>query len=268
MPDPARETDLHIHTHHSYCASSEMTLENIAKRAVEAGLAVVGLSDHAWLDLERGCRPAIAHLLETRKELAARDWPVTFMLGVEADCAPGRGAAGGDDIKLLEYSIGSYHFAEVRENLVPPPGTPEKLAGMLAEGFRSVVESTHITLAGHPLHIPRRIYRSMTDGMFDHLAETYRMAIELSAPHLATAASRGIAIEINSHALFPRIRAAMLPFFTSARNAGCRFAVSSDAHRPGEVGRGRAQTLEYARSAGITPGLLLDAGSIQRHAGR
>jgi len=244
-----------------------MTMETIAARASQAGFTVIGISDHTWLDLERGCRPAVAHIMESRREIDAVKTPVRILLGAEADCAPGRGAAGGDELRLLDYAVGSYHFADVRENQASAPDSPEKLASMLAGGFRSVVESPHITIAGHPLHIPRRIYRVMPDPLFDLLPEAYRMAIELSLPQLKTAAERGIAIEINAHALFPRIRAGMLPFYRLAREAGCRFAVTSDAHRPGEVGKGRAEAVKYAEQAGISPGLLLDAGSIQLRAG-
>lgn len=268
MAAPLTDIDLHIHTYHSYCASADMTLKMIAQRAGDKGLVVAGISDHLWLDLERGCRPAVDHILETRLEIEALHSPVLFLLGAEADCAPGRGAAGGDELRLLDYAVGSYHFADVRENQAPVPENPEQLGKMLADGFLSVVSVPHIKVAGHPLHIPRRIYRAMPDALFDVLPDAYRLAIGLVAPHLAIAASRGVAIEINSHALFPRIRGAMLPFFRLAREAGCRFAITSDAHRPGEIGRGRAETMEYARLAGISSDDLLDAGSIARRAGQ
>jgi histidinol phosphatase-like PHP family hydrolase len=241
-----------------------MTIEAIGQKAQEAGLAVIGISDHIWLDLERGSRPAIEHLLASRDEIDAYGGATRILLGAEADCAPGRGAAGGEGLRLLDYTVGSYHFAEVREHQAEPPETPEQLAIMLVEGFRSVVESPHINICGHPLHIPRRIYRAMPDSLFDLLPEAYRRAISAAKPHLVTAAGKGVIIEMNSHALFPKVREGMLPFFRLAREAGCRFAVTSDAHRPGEVGRGRAETIEYAGRAGITDALLFDAGSIQR----
>lgn len=268
MATPPPASDLHIHTFHSYCASKEMTLEAVEKEAVRAGLGVIGISDHIWLDLERGCRPAVAHILATGNEIESYGGKIRFLLGAEADCAPGRGAAGGNDLHSLDYVVGSYHFAEVREKQEPVPETPEQLATMLARGFQSAVEADHITIAGHPLHIPRRIYRAVPDTLFDLMPETYRLATVMSGPILETAAKRGVVIEVNSHALFPRVREGMLPFFQLAREAGCRFAVTSDAHRPGEVGRGRAETLEYALRAGITGNLLADFSSIQRREAR
>jgi len=259
-------SDLHVHSYHSYCASPEMTLAAIAIKAVETGLATVGISDHIWLDLERGCRPAVAHILNTRKELEGLPTPVRFLLGAEADCTPGRGAAGGDELRLLDYAIGSYHFAEVRENEAPVPGTPEGLGLMLAEGFRAVVEAPHISVAGHPLHIPRRIYRAMNDRVRAGLPQVYRTAVEAASGHLRTAASRGVAIELNARALFPKVRPAMLPFFMSARRAGCRFSLTCDAHRPGEMDA-RGELAVYADGLGLSSADFLNAGNFSPHAG-
>ena len=251
MTNLAGEIDLHVHTFHSYCASPQMTLEAIAKKAMETGLSVVGLADHFWLDRDRGCRPAVAHILLTRNELVSRQGPVRFLLGAESDCSPSRGAAGGEELSQLDYAVGSYHFAEVRENEAPMPLTADALGIMLAEGFRSIVEAPHIRVAGHPLHIPRRIYRAMNDSIRTNLAGVYRTAIDSALPHLKTAARRGVAIEMNVRALFPRIRPAMFSFYAAALKAGCQFSLTCDAHRPGEMDA-RVDLAAYADELGLS----------------
>jgi len=88
-------TDFHVHSSLSWCAGAEMTAEAIAETAGKRGLSVIGLADHLWLDPRRESRPAIARLLGRREALADLGSQVRILLGAEADCAPGRGIAGG-----------------------------------------------------------------------------------------------------------------------------------------------------------------------------
>lgn len=234
-----------------------MTLEAIARNAAALGLQTAGISDHIWLDPERGCRPTVAHILGLREEIARLPSPPRFLLGAESDCAPPWGPAGGAELARLDFVIGSYHFADVRLGAMPAPATAAELAVLLLAGFRSVVDGGHVTVAGHPFHIPRRIYAGLPPALAKNLAPAYAFVRAGAHPLLALAASLGVALELNAGALFPRLRPELLPVFREARELGCRFILSSDAHRPEEMER-RAGLLDYAASIGRDASSMLD----------
>ncbi len=248
--------DLHVHTHRSYGVSAAMTPAAIADRAAAVGTLTVGLADHLWLDAARGCRPAVDHLRQREAELSGLRGPVRFLLGAEADCAPGRGAAGGAELSRLGFVICSYHFADVRLGDEAPPATAEGLARLLLGGFRSAVESGVATAAGHPFHVPRRVLAGLPDAVRGALDRVHEIISAEAPPLLAKAARRGVALELNAPALTPRVRPLLLPVFRAARERGCRFILSSDAHQPSELGY-RASLFSYARELGLGAADLL-----------
>lgn len=247
--------DYHIHTFHSYCAGKEMSLEAICGRARRLGLETAGISDHLWLDAERVCRPSVEHLMDIRGEMDGVPRPPRLLLGAEADCAPAWGAAGGPALARLDYAIGSYHFGDVRLGAERAPETAEGLARLLLAGFGSVVTADHVSIAGHPFHIPRKILRGLSGPVRADPGAVYALIQAGAGPLLETARDRGVALELNARALGPIARTGLLPVFRKAREAGCRFVVSSDAHHPHEMDR-RADLGDYAGAIGLGAGDL------------
>lgn len=243
--------EFHVHTNVSWCAGEDMSPAAMRARAAAEGLSLLGFADHLWLDPKRGCRPALARVLGLRRSLAALppSGPRT-LAGAEADCAPGLGAAGGEGLRELDFVVAAYHFADVRTGLVSWPRTPEELARILLDGFRSVIDAPGVRIAGHPFFIPPSVWRRLPEGLREEPEEAFAVVARSAGRLLALAAERGIAIELNAKALGPWARETMRPVVAAARECGCRFALSSDAHLLGEIGRSLSLS-EWVRSAGI-----------------
>jgi histidinol phosphatase-like PHP family hydrolase len=249
--------DMHVHTNASWCAAREMSPWAIAGAAGTAGARIIGLADHLWLDPKRGTRPAAERLFRLRDEAFHCGSGASLRLGAEADCAPGLGVAGGETLRRLDFAVVSYHFADLRRGTRDWPTSPEKLAEIMVEGFRSVVEAPFVTIAGHPFFVPLRIMGRMPAVVTTRLSETFDRARRQAEPWLVLAARRGIALELNAKALGPLARRMLLPFFRDAAEIGCRFALSSDAHRLADIGETRA-LLSYADEIGVRKTSFLD----------
>jgi len=243
--------EFHVHTALSWCAARAMSVDSIRAEAAQAGLSVIGLADHLWLDPKRGSRPSIDRLL-TLRATAAAPGPVKLLLGAEADCAPHAGLAGGETVKALDYVIAAYHFTDVRHGATPPPQTVEDLARLQLAGFRSLLQPAHVTIAGHPFYIPPTIFHALPEDVQRRMPEVFALIARDAGPLFAEAKARGIAIELNAKALGLRHRDVLSPVILLAKEAGCRFVLSSDAHLPGEVGRSRSLA-SYATALGLTP---------------
>src|SRR6185503_717564 len=198
-----------------------------------------------------GSRPSIDRLLTLRPQVAASS-PVKLLLGAEADCAPHAGLAGGESVSALDYVIAAYHFTDVRHGAEPVPETPEALARLLLNGFHSLIRAPHATIAGHPFFIPPTVYHKLPETLQRRIPDAFALVRQSAAPLFAEAKARNVAIELNAKALGPRHRDALLPLFRLAKDAGCRFVLSSDAHLPGEIGRSRSLSA-YATTLGLTP---------------
>ncbi len=246
-----RRADFHIHTNLSWCAAKEMSLDAIVRAAQTLGMSTVGLADHLWLDPRRGCRPAVSRLLSLREPLARLRAPIRLLLGAEADCAPHRGLAGGDEVRQLDFVIASYHFTDVREGATPWPEAPEELAARLVDGFRSLIQAPGVSIAGHPFFIPPRVYHRLPVNLQEHVGDAFNLVQREVGALFEEAARRRIAIEFNAKALGPLHRQPLLPLFRLARECGCGFVLSSDAHRLEELGRTHSLA-DYLKMAGVT----------------
>lgn len=256
--------EYHIHTNASWCAASAMTPAAIAAAARRLGVGVLGFADHLWLTKPRAgraadaARPATSRIMEIRPllDVLPAGGP-HILLGAEADCAPALGIAGGDTLAGLDYVVGAYHFSEIRTGRAPWPDTPESLARVMLEGFRSVVTAGHVRVAGHPFFIPPRVYHALPEGLREHLDVTFALVAGGVAPLLEIARDAGIALELNAKALGPLHRPALAPVYRAAKAAGCRFVLSSDAHRLEDVGKSATLT-GWAKSVGIEPADFMD----------
>ncbi len=252
--------DLHVHTNASWCAGREMSPDAIARAGEISRIPAIGLADHLWLDPKRGTRPAPERLLRLREEIRKPDARKILLVGAEADCAPGIGAAGGKSLSKLDFAVVAYHFADLRRGLVPWPETPEALASMIVDGFRAVIEAPFVTVAGHPFFIPPRILARLPEGLLSNLDEAFEAARKRVGPLFELAARRGIALELNAKALGPVARRTLLPLFRAAAEQGCRFALSSDSHMLGDIGKTRLM-LGYAEKIGLKESSFLEPGA-------
>jgi len=265
--DPLLRHDLHLHTTASWDAAAEMTPAAVVARARAAGLEAVGFADHLWLTPKGTCRPSPAYLSRKRgqepfsppkgvRSLSIEDGrapdPFCVLFGVEADCAPVPGMAGGGDLKAFDFVIGSYHFADLRYGSVPRPSSPEEFTARLLAGLRSVLEAPRVDIVGHPFHMPWRALEHLPESLRARIPEAVAGALEQAGPLIDLAVQRGIALELNARALTHRGRAGLSAFFREALRRGARFVISSDAHQLAEMD-GVGEVADYARGLGIRP---------------
>jgi len=244
--------DLHLHTTASWDASAEMTPRAVADRARTMGLEAAGFADHLWLTPKGKSRPSPAYLLRSRTRIPAEPSGPRLLLGVEADCAPAPGMAGGDDLKAFDFVIGSYHFADLRYGSVPRPSSPGEFTERLLAGLRSVLEAPRVDIVGHPFHMPWRALEHLPEALRDRIPEAVASALAQAGPLIDIAVGRGVALELNARALTPRARAGLSIFFREALHRGARFVISSDAHQLAEMD-GVEGVADYARELGIRP---------------
>jgi hypothetical protein len=126
----------------------------------------------------------------------------------------------------------------------------EELALRILDGFRSLLDAPAARIAGHPFFIPPSVYRRLPETLQDRLGDVFAIVVRGAGRLLPIAAGRKIAIELNVKALGPQSRKVMLPVLRTARECGCRFALSSDAHQLDEIGR-TLGLAGYLRTAGI-----------------
>lgn len=256
-----------LHTHHERCGHAEGSLADVAGWAIERGIAVLGVSDHAprFADPADHPLPAtqmarsqwdgyLAEAAALRDELAGR---LDLRVGVEADYLPGTEAVyrAALDRPELDYVLGSVH------EVPAPDGAwalfhPETYAGAdLDEVHRRYWE----TVAG-----------AATSGLFDVLAhlDLVRMLPSPTEPPFAAIedaldaiADAGVAVEINGSGMrrdgrpYPDE-----PILAGLVRRGVPISYGSDAHRRGQLGLG------WGEARGLLAGL--GVGRVASYRGR
>jgi putative hydrolase len=213
LPEPARQLlgrlhgDLHSHSDWSDGGSP---IEEMARAAAALGHQYLALTDHSprltvahglsaealWRQLEVVCR--------VNQELA----PFRLLSGIEVD--------------ILE------------------DGSLDQAPELLAE-LDVVVASVHSKLRMGPADMTRRMVAAVSNPHVDVLGHcTGRILAGRGRPQstfdhevvFAACAANGTAVEINSR---PERRDPPEALLRAAARAGCRFAVDSDAHAPGQL---------------------------------
>jgi histidinol-phosphatase (PHP family) len=251
-PAPA---DYHMHT--PLCHHAEGWPVEYAAVAIERGLDEIGFSDHnpmaAQFDDWRMSIDDLPRYLEevqaARCEFANR---LTIRLGLECDFLEGREAwieelsnkAGWD------YLIGSVHYINEEWAIDDPdPKWNSQWLGKIGEVWDIYWE---------------KYRRCAASGLFDFLAHPdlvkkfgHRPEGDLRRfyePTIKVIAEAGVAIEISTAGL-RKPCAELYPadgFLSLAAEAGVPIVISSDAHRPDEVGLEFETAIAAARRAGFS----------------
>lgn len=227
--------DCHTHSDASDGASP---IEEMASAARELGHEYLVLTDHSpRLTVARGLSPQrLRDQLGVVAELNERLSPPRVLTGIEVDILPD-GSLDQDPELLAELDV---VVASVHSELRMPE--PEMTRRMLA-----AVANPRVNILGH---CTGRLVtgRGRPESRFD------------AAAVFAACRDNDVAVEINSRPerLDPPRRLLRL-----ARELGCRFAVDSDAHAPGQLGwlpYGCARALECGvRPADVVNTLPADA---------
>jgi DNA polymerase (family X) len=223
--------DLHDHTDWS---DGTRTIEEMARAAAARGRSYLAVSDHSrgravanGLSVER-LREQIAQIK------AARDaYGVRLLCSSEVDIRADGSMDFPDDVLAeLDIVVGSIHSAFT--------GSKEKQTERMIRAIRN----PYVNIIGHPtgtLLEARGGYEFDADAVFKAAAET------------------GTALEINANPARLDLSAALV---RRAKEAGCTFAISTDAHHIENL-----DDLFYgvgtARKAGLTKGDVLNARPVE-----
>ena len=231
--------DYHTHTRYSkgllvYYHGKGTIEENVAAAAAK-GLREIGITDHGPGHIFYGLN--LSRLPDMRRDVAeaARKYPeVKIQLGVEANIIhSGNGLdVAPEDIEKFDFINAGYHHGVPKGDMIRNPICS---AGIFPSGSRQQLENRNTEMA------LRAIHENPGDkGPFD-VGEIGR-ACE----------ARGTWLEINSrhsHLTVDEIRRTM--------NFDVTYVVSSDAHKPSQVG-GVTAALERAEEAGLDFGRIIN----------
>jgi histidinol-phosphatase (PHP family) len=255
-------TDYHLHLRpdeDGTTAERYFTAENVDRyreAAAAAGVEELGVSEHVYrfrqaLDLWR-------HPFWEEQAVDDLDAYCEFVrgaglkLGVECDFVPGAEDRTANllDARDFDYVVGSVHF--VGEAAVDHPGW---------DIWKD---------RGEPEEVWRRYFEALAEcarsGLFDVLAHPDLVKVwgrgrplpdrdprAFYEPAVAAIAESGIAVEVSTAGLRKPVGELYpsLPFAEMCVEAGAPFALSSDAHRPQEVGLGYDRALEFLQGLGV-----------------
>lgn len=264
--------DYHVHTFR--CGHAGGASRDFVLRAIERGLSEIAFTDHIPLYfLPPGERDPKLAMREEQFDDYVREieglkaefrGSISVRLGLEADYAEGREAELARWLARADWDLvlGSVHWVDGDwiDDPATSPGRFER------EGAESLYDRYYDLLA-----------RAARTGLFDVLAHfdlpkkhghrpgEPRAAAERAA--ISAAREGNVAVEISSAGLRKPVREGYPePRLLRAMVAeGIPVTFSSDAHAPAEVGWGYEQTLELARSAGVTEFVTLEKRRPTRH---
>lgn len=235
------------HTHTVYSHGSGTILDN-ARAAKEKGLEVVGIADHGpanWWYIGTTGLEAFDQIIEEVKRVQREFNDLKILAGTEANIISYQGEL---DIPLelqrkLDQVLAGFHIAVRPKSL--DDGVKflyHRIWGKLSKQVKMKArnENTKAVVAA--------IYNNEID-IITHPG----LNISIDTPELARACVKtDTALEINAgHGV------KSIEFIQAAARQGVKFAIGSDAHRPGDVGR-LEPGVKAARLAGLNPDQIVN----------
>jgi histidinol phosphatase-like PHP family hydrolase len=242
--------DLHCHSRVSSCATPECTVERLVTRAADAGLALLGLTDHI-----HGNEPTrLEEIYALAAHVRSQAWPVRVWVGAELSLlGPGRMPVAPHQVAGLDYVLVSPNHVGVPHVEGPHDWTPESVAHWLLDHLAAAIDERPLAVS-HPFDhgFELRVPAAAVFAAFDR---------ERIRALLVWAAKRRVAIELNARKV-RRAPAFYQELIGLARDTGARFTLGSDSHSPDEMAYGgadgREQYEELLRRIGLTPALVWD----------
>lgn len=259
-------TDYHLHLRPDELTATpagHFTEENVARYraiATERGITELGVSEHIyrfeqaltiwqhplWREFARDDLDAYCEFVRERTDLR---------LGIEADFIPGAGAEDRTASLLegrdFDYVVGSVHFLrddslDTEDHSVWDRGnSPEQIWRSYFQTLGQAARSGLFDILAHPDLV--KVWGPERPTPAGDLRRYYEPAIEAIA-------ETGIAVEVSTAGLRKRARE-LYParaFLEMCLDAGAPIALSSDAHRPEDVGADYDQALELLNSVGVS----------------
>ncbi|HHY95547.1 MAG TPA: PHP domain-containing protein [Firmicutes bacterium] len=249
--------DYHTHTRYSHGTG---TVEQNVEAASRCGLTEVAISDHGPGLMFVGVEGEYI-LRVMRREIdrvQARYPHIRVLLGVEANVITPRGDLdlSPSHLSLIDILLVGLHpqlrFALWR---AAGPLVWNHIRARVAKTERARRRAREVNTTALINAVSRYTVKAVTHAGLKMDVDMARLA--------PVCAQRGTAIEINSMHGYPSV-----PALQEAARAGAQFLISSDAHRPADVGA-LEPGLVLAQAAGLTPARVLNASrSIPAPAGQ
>jgi histidinol-phosphatase (PHP family) len=273
MADPWR---ISLHGGHSgeFCEHAEGTLRAVVEAAVTAGMATVGLSEHAPRSEDRFLYPSerqkgftvgrlqsdfdayVAEAKALAQEFSDR---VEILVGFEAEVVP---AASYADQMLalkekyaLEYMVGSVHYV----GEIQIDGTLEEFHAAVAAsgGIESLAVRYYDTVADMAARLKPEVV-----GHLDLIRRNAPVGADLQTAAIAAAADRALQSVKESGAILDLNTAGWRkglgnPYpeprlVRQAQELGIAFCFGDDSHGPTQVGDGIDRARDYLLGLGVT----------------
>ena len=239
-------------------------IDGMLERAAVVGVREYGISEHIFqLDEGRGIFPAIPEEGRrfSRDEYVgmvadARDRSgLRVRLGLEVDFVPGTEVAVRAVLDGVnwDYLIGSIHQIGERDIFEYTPSTPSECHDLWRRYYQLFIDAA-------------------SSGLFDILSHPARNSLlnshlpddidELLGDIASVASANDVALELNGEDV-SRWPSLVEKVANACGRAGCFMSLGSDAHEPGNVGRGLALATEIAVRAGV-PGIVSFEGRERR----
>lgn len=252
-----------LHTH-SVFSDGVDTLEAIADTAIKKGFSTLGFSDHSFTDFDDSfCmknRVFDSYVSKVQELKALYAGKLDLFCGMELDYY-----SENIPVDRLDYVIGSVHYVK-RDGIYygvdhtaqgEQQGIDEGCGGDVAlyvrEYYRSICE--HITK--NPIDVIGHFDVLTKFGLIDENADFYRREAFAAVDY---AVERGVIIEINTGAVFKKLKQAPYPaLFLLKRicKKGGRVCIDADAHKKENIDYFFAESRELMKEAGFRSSTVL-----------
>lgn len=231
------DNDLHIHSKVSLCSNDpSQTTANILHYAEENNLKTICVTDHFWDSEVEGASQWYAvqdyQHISSSLPLPQKE-NIRFLFGCETELDKNfnLGISKESFDKFDFVIIPTTHFHMTDFTVPKEVKRPIDKARLLVERFNSVLD---MDLPFHKIGIAH-----LTCGLIDSSRENFLRTID-SIPEqelekvFLKAAEKGVGIELNADDMnFEESEGdTILRIYRTAKNAGCKFYLGSDAHHP------------------------------------
>jgi histidinol-phosphatase (PHP family) len=257
-----------LHTHTRFSDGSDAP-EKYIEAAAEQGFSVLGISDHSPVPFENNFAIREEKLAEYIATLSGIRHPASLflLLSLEIDYIPGLTRPFGHyrENFPFDYLIGSVHlvrndasdalwFIDGPKIETYDDGLKNVFGGDIRKGVASyyrqvqeMIANEHPDIVGHMDKIKmynRGRYFSEEDGWYEALMdETLELAAEVRC-----------VLEVNTRGLYKKRSDTYFPgpaFLKKIRDRKIPVTVSSDAHRPEELGNGLEEAKKFLKEMGF-----------------
>lgn len=235
---------MHIHTFASKCCLDELqTIDNIAMQARELGLERIGLADHVWdnpglmpNDFYQGQgRDRCLNLKRSAFRFDNSDLDV--LVGCEVETiAPNKFSITDELAAEMDFVLLATDHFHLRDLVAQPKKfKPRHFARHMLEMYLGGIQCPFGDIMAHPF---------LTMGYYDIYEDVIAAISDRTFNEVfAETAESGKAVEITTHYLGNPSRGKLfsrevpIRILSLAREAGCKFVFSSDAHQLSSICR-------------------------------